>query len=100
MPSISNVRFFPAPSMRKVLFLYQLQLKSVMALMIPWYLGQNVPSDISFEMVDEFPEVQRHVSIIIPQTQHHQWYLAYSGLSEKVKGKDQVLALPQTAETS
>lgn len=86
--------------MRQVLFVCQLQLKSVLTLMISQYLGRNVPSDISFGMIDEFPEGHRCVSIVTSQPQHLPWCLANSGCSVSVKGKDEVLALPQTAERS
>lgn len=53
----------------------QLQPKSVLTLMLSQYLGQNVPSDISFGMIDEFPEGHRHVSIVTtsPSTFHGAW---------------------------
>lgn len=86
--------------MRQVLSVCQLQPKSVLTLMISQYLGQNVPSDISFGVIDEFPEGHRHVSIATSQPQHLLWCLANSGRSVSAKGKDEVLALPQRAERS
>lgn len=84
--------------MRQVLSVCQLQPKSVLTLMVSQYLGQNVPSDISFGVIDEFPEGHRHVSIVT--FQHLLWCLANSGRSVSAKGKDEVLALPQRAERS
>lgn len=78
--------------------MHQLQPRAVLTRMISQYLGQNVPSDISFGMMDEFPEDHRHVSIVASQPQHLPWCLADSGLSVNAREKSEVLTSPQTAE--
>lgn len=85
VPAIPD-RLSPALSTRQVVFVYQLQPKSVLTLMISQHLGQNVPSDISFGMMDEFPEGHRHVSIVTSQPQHLPWCLANSGLTVNARG--------------
>lgn len=100
VPAISDVRCPAAPSIRQVVFMYQLQLKSELTLVISQYLGQNVPSDDSFGMMDEFSEDQRHVSSVTSQSQHPPpppWCLAGSGLSVNASGKDEGLTSPWTA---